>query len=69
MSTPENNEGGNGDQSGGHARWVMIACCVPMIVIAVAFVVTGVVGAGYLLVAVGCLLMMALMMGAMMDRP
>ena len=50
---------------GGHGRWMMIACCVPMLAIAGVLVVTGVVGAGFLLVAVMCTVMMAMMMGAM----
>ena len=49
---------------GGHS-WLMIACCIPMIVIAVALVATGVVSAGFLLFAVLCTAMMALMMRGM----
>ena len=45
--------------------WLMIACCVPMLVIAVALVVTGVAGPGFIVAAVGCTLMMALMMRGM----
>lgn len=50
---------------GGHSRWMMIACCIPMLLIAAALVVTGVVGAGFLLPALLCTAMMALMMGGM----
>lgn len=50
---------------GGHGRWMMIACCVPMLAIAVALVASGVVGAGFLIVAVMCTVMMALMMVGM----
>jgi len=65
-------ETGSPDQSsdhrphgqGGH-RWMMIACCVPMLLIAVALVAAGVVGAGFILVAVACTVIMALMMGGM----
>lgn len=46
----------------GHSSWGMIACCIPMLVIAVVLVVTGVVGVGFLVFAVACTLMMALMM-------
>ena len=53
---------------GSHGHLMMIACCVPMLLIAVALVVTGVAGAGFLLVAVMCTAMMALMMGAMSGR-
>lgn len=49
---------------GGHG-WLMIACCVPMLVIAVALVVTGVAGQGFIVAAVGCTVMMALMMRGM----
>lgn len=50
---------------GGHGRWMMIACCVPMLAIAVALVATGVAGAGFLVIAVMCTAMMALMMVGM----
>lgn len=52
---------------GGHSRWAMIACCVPMLVIAGVLVALGA-GTGFLLVAVGCTLMMALMMAGMGDH-
>jgi hypothetical protein len=48
----------------GHG-WMMIACCIPMLVIAVILVATGVASPSFLLVAVGCTLMMALMMRSM----
>jgi hypothetical protein len=44
---------------------MMIACCVPMLVIALVLVLTGVVPVGFLLVAVACTVMMAMMMGGM----
>ncbi|MGV9937273.1 hypothetical protein ACWDY4_43395 [Streptomyces olivaceoviridis] len=46
---------------GGHG-WMMIACCVPMVVIAVVLVATGVVSPGFLVAGVMCVAMMALMM-------
>ncbi len=49
---------------GGH-RWMMIACCIPMIVIDIALVATGVVGAGFLVVALACTAMMWFMMRGM----
>jgi hypothetical protein len=49
---------------GGHSR-MMIACCIPMIVIAVALVATGVASPGFLFAAVACTAMMALMMRGM----
>lgn len=50
---------------GGHGGWMMIACCIPMLVIAVVLVATGVAGPGFIAVAIMCTLMMAAMMGAM----
>lgn len=44
---------------------MMIACCVPMLVIAIVLVAAGVVSAGFLLAAVGCTAMMYLMMRGM----
>ena len=56
-------------QAGGHGRgghgWMMIACCIPMLAIAGVLVATGVVSPAFLVVAVGCTLMMALMMRGM----
>ena len=52
-------------KQGGHGRWMMIACCIPMLVIAVALVATGVAGVGFIFAAVMCTLMMAMMMGGM----
>ena len=52
----------------GHGRWMMIACCVPMLVIAIALEATGIVGAGFIVVAVMCTLMMAMMMRGMPRR-
>ena len=55
---------GGGVTHGGHS-WMMIACCIPMLVIAVALVATGVVGAGFLIFAIACTAMMVLMMRGM----
>ncbi len=49
---------------GGHG-WMMIVCCIPMLVLAVVLVATGVASAGFLLVALGCTAMMAMMMRGM----
>ncbi|MHB1433007.1 MAG: hypothetical protein ACYCVZ_12925 [Streptosporangiaceae bacterium] len=49
---------------GGHG-WMMIACCIPMLVIAVILVATGVASPAFLVIALGCTLMMALMMRGM----
>ena len=55
------------DHRAGNGRHglMMLACCVPMLIVAVALVATGVVGAGFLVFAVGCTLMMAMMMRGM----
>ena len=53
---------------GGHGKghgWMMIACCIPMLVIAVALVAAGVVSTSFLVFAVVCTAMMALMMRGM----
>ena len=47
--------------------WMMVACCAPMLVLAIALVAMGVVSVGFLFLAVGCTAMMAMMMGGM-DR-
>jgi hypothetical protein len=51
---------------GGH-NWMMMAYCIPMIIIALAPVVTGVVSAAFLVYAVACLLVMGAMT-KMMDH-
>lgn len=56
---PRNAAGG-----GGHG-WMMIACCVPMLIIAGALVATGVVSGVFLLYAIACTAMMAMMMKGM----
>ncbi|WP_340681406.1 hypothetical protein LCL61_21785 [Amycolatopsis coloradensis] len=53
-----------GRKHGGHGR-LMIVCCVPMLAIAVILVATGVAGSGFVLAAVACAVMMAMMMRAM----
>ena len=47
------------------SRWMMIACCVPMMAIAIVLVATGVASAGFIVAAVICTTMMALMMRGM----
>ena len=56
----ENMQGGHK----GHGL-MMIACCIPMLVIAIALVVAGVISASFLIYAVACTLMMTLMMRGM----
>ncbi|ELB90960.1 putative membrane protein [Rhodococcus wratislaviensis IFP 2016] len=60
--------GGNSDPvhqgTGSHSRhrWMMIACCIPMLVVAVALIASGTVGIGSLVFALVCLGMMVVMM-------
>lgn len=61
--TPPAQEPGGGRH--GRHGWMMIACCVPMLAIAVLLVATGAASPGFLVVALGCTAMMALMMGGM----
>ena len=58
-------EGAPGKMGHSGHSWMMIACCIPMLVIAVVLVATGVVGVGVIFIAVLCTVMMAMMMGAM----
>lgn len=50
---------------GGKHSWLMMACCVPMLVIVVVLAATGVVGWPFLLYALGCTAMMFFMMRGM----
>jgi len=64
----DDHEGSTGhDGHGGHGGHglLMIACCIPMLVIVGILVATGVAGSGAILYAVVCTAMMALMMFAM----
>lgn len=59
-SAEDRSEGGHG----GHG-WMMIACCIPMLLIAVLLVATGAASVGFLGAAIACTVMMALMMRGM----
>jgi Flp pilus assembly protein TadB len=52
---------------GGHRGhgWMMIACCVPMLAIAIVLVATGVLGGSFIFAAVMCTAMMVMMMRMM----
>jgi hypothetical protein len=54
-----------GGAHGGHGHWLMMACCVPMLVIAIVLVATGVASVGFIFVAIMCTAMMAMMMRGM----
>ena len=53
------------EDHGGHGHWMMIACCIPMVVIAIVLVATGVAGAGFIFAAIMCTAMMWMMMRGM----
>ena len=55
-------------QPSGHSGhgWMMIACCIPLLVLAVVLVATGVASAGFLFGAIACMAMMGVMMAMMM---
>ena len=60
-SSPQRSQGhGHGKHS-----WIMIACCIPMLAIAVVLVATGVASPGFLVAAIACTVMMAMMMRGM----
>ncbi len=61
---PDRDDEGAKKGKGGHSRWMMIACCVPMLAIAVVIAASGA-GYGFLVIAVMCTAMMAMMMGGM----
>jgi hypothetical protein len=65
--TGDHQPGDPAHESGGHGGhgWMMIACCIPMLVIAVILVATGTASPSFLVIAVGCTLMMAMMMRGM----
>ena len=50
---------------GSRHRWMMIACCIPMLILAVALIASGTVGIGSLVFALACFGMMAVMMFSM----
>jgi hypothetical protein len=67
-AAPDRHEG-EGDHSlakghGGHSHWMMIACCVPMVLVAVLLIAGGA-GLASLAPLLICASMMALMMGVM----
>ena len=46
---------------GGHG-WMMLICCIPMLVVAAVLVATGIASVGFLFVAIMCTAMMAMIM-------
>ena len=66
MTPTEDRHSHDSAQHGGHGHWLMIACCIPMLVIAIVLVATGVANAGFIFAAIMCTAMMWMMMRAMM---
>ena len=62
---PDQQHGQDGHR--GHG-WIMIACCIPMLVVAIALVAAGAVTVSWLFAALMCTAMMALMMRGMHSR-
>ena len=65
MNHPDHDSANQKSGHGGHSHWLMIACCIPMLVIAIALVATGVAGFGVVAAAIACTAMMAWMMKGM----
>ena len=63
--TDHRSEGHDGHGGHGGHRWMMIACCIPMLLVVAALLISGVAGAGAIVFAGVCVLMMWLMMRAM----
>ena len=63
-STAGHDRGAGHGGHGGHG-WMMVACCIPMLVVAIVLVATGVASAGLLFVAIMCTAMMWMMMRGM----
>lgn len=62
-TTPDEHPPTEGERGAHH--WMMIACCIPMLVLAVVLVATGVVSGGFVFVALLCMVMMAMIMRGM----
>ena len=54
-----------GRQSGHRHGWMMIICCVPMLVAAIALAALGVISPGFVAIAIACAVLMGLMMAGM----
>ena len=65
LETPQAEEHGHRRGHMGHGL-MMIACCIPILMIAILLVATGVASASFLFAAIACIAMMGLMMAMMM---
>ena len=68
MRHPETQRGQEAGKPGGHSShgWMMAAMCIPIVLIAIVLVATGVASASFLFAAIACTAMMGLMMAMMM---
>lgn len=64
-STPQEDSTHEHETGHGGHRWMMIACCIPMLIVVGVLVASGTAGSGAIIYAVVCLGMMWLMMRAM----
>jgi hypothetical protein len=64
LDTKRSDQHGRQGVHSGHAS-IMIACCIPILVVAITLVATGVVGSGLIFAAIMCTAMMAMMMRMM----
>jgi 1,4-dihydroxy-2-naphthoate octaprenyltransferase len=62
QQTHTGQEAHSGHQGHGGHRLMMLVCCIPMVAVAVLLVVSETAGAGALVLALGCIVMMAAMM-------
>lgn len=63
---PAMSDGESDHTKGGKShRWAMVACCIPMLAIALVLALAGVISWGFMFFAVACTAMMAMMMGGM----
>jgi hypothetical protein len=65
LETPQSEEHGHRSGHMGHGL-MMIACCIPLLVIAIVLIATGVASASFLFAAIACTVMMGMMMAMMM---
>jgi hypothetical protein len=65
LKTPPSDQHARRGSHPGHDL-LMIVCCIPILVIAIVLVATGVAGASFLFAAIACIVMMGMMMAMMM---
>ena len=65
LQTPQSDQHARRRGHIGHGL-LMIVCCIPILMIAIVLVATGVASASFLLAAIACTVMMGMMMAMMM---